>query len=88
MFVSARLVFVAKRTSTPAPKKALTREDEVLGFLEFGALRSVENLVAREHVVMRVAVAIDVENARRRVVQSHRPTVSVEALCKKRARFE
>lgn len=72
------LTATSKKTCKGAKTRPLTRADKVLAILEPDAHHSVENLVVLEQVVMRVAVAINVENIRRRVVTYRRSTVSVE----------
>lgn len=65
----------SERTSEPT----LTDDGDVLAFLELGGLVRPAHVVVLENVVMRVAVASDVENIRRRVVFPHRSAVSPEA---------
>ena len=77
---------VSERESVPpaeanarASEPTLTDEGDVLAFLEQGGPVRLADVVVLENVVMRVAVASDVENVRRRVVFPRRSAVSPEA---------
>lgn len=59
---------------------SLTLDNEVLAVFELDAAPGVGDAVILKRVVVRVAVAVKVEDARSRVVQSPGSTVRVETL--------